>query len=141
MSSWAVENRNVGVAPMKLAIQGIGDRTVLPSIFCPQTQEGIQFNGIVPQGKTLVIDEDGGALLDQQPVDEWIIHYQGGILDFSSLGGASFSREQGSFSSPFDGDLMKLTSRPIRGKKTNQATTNIYPVTNWRGQYRVLLNC
>ena len=51
---------------MRLAIQGVGDRTVLPTIFCPGIQAGIVFNGIVPDGETLVIDEDDGARLGER---------------------------------------------------------------------------
>ena len=117
LNSWAVENKTVEAAPVKLAIQGIDDRTILPSIFCPATQEGIMFNGVIPAGKTLVIDDANGAVLDDQPVDEWLIYFQGGIFDFSNGNGASFIHEQAELSTPFDGDMEKIVSQPFQKKR------------------------
>lgn len=117
MNSWVVENKTVEVTQVKLVIQGVGDRTVLPSIFCPDTEEGMLFNGIIPDGKTVVIDETNGAMLDEQPVDEWFIYFKGGIFDFSGLNGVSFVNEQGDYSVPFDGDIEKISLRPYRKKR------------------------
>jgi len=118
MNSWIVENHNFGESQVKLAIQGIKDRTVLPGVFCPNTQEGIVFNGIVPDGKMLVIDELNGAFLDNQPVDEWMVYFKGAINNFSNVNSGSFSVAQGKSSTLFDGDLQKITHSPIRKRKT-----------------------
>jgi hypothetical protein len=120
MNTWVVENKNVTPSPVRVVIKGVGERTVLPGIFCPQTGEGILFNGIVPDGKTLIIDESSGALLDRQPVDEWLIYYKGGLFDFSKIGGSdsTFVEEENGSSPPFAGNLEGLQSRPYQRKKT-----------------------
>lgn len=114
MNSWAVESRNVEVSPLRFVIRGVSDHTVLPSVFCPETQEGLFFNGVVPEGRTLVIDRTNGALLDDQPVDEWLVYFKGGVFDFAPADGCAFVTEQGWAASRFDGDLENITSRPFR---------------------------
>jgi hypothetical protein len=125
MNSWAVENQNFNASPIRFVIQGVGDHTIMPSIFCPDTQEGILFNGIVPHGQMLVIDETNGATLnklaaystDNVPVDDWIVYFKGGLVGFSRCDNSDFVREQGGVSAPFDGDTERIISRPFREKK------------------------
>lgn len=117
MNSWPVKNENVMESPMRVVIKGIGERTVLPRVFCPQTGEGLLFNGIVPEGKTLVIDSVKGAVLEHEPVDEWVIYFQGGLFEFSSIGAARYVEEEGGLPDPFDGNLEGLISRPFQKKK------------------------
>ncbi len=114
LNSWAVENRNVEVSPLRLVIKGVSDHTALPSVFCPDAREGLLFNGVIPEGKTLVIDRVNGALLDDQPVDEWLVYFKGGVFDFASWDGDDFVTEHGQAATPFDGDLEKVASRPFR---------------------------
>ncbi len=117
MDFWAVENENFENSHVRLVIQGVEDRTVLPSIFCPDTGEGVLFNGIVPDGKMLVIDKPNGTMLDNLPVDEWLIYFKGGIYDYGRVNGANFVDEQDNSSNLFDGDLDKIPSRPFRKNK------------------------
>ncbi len=119
MNSWAIENQNIeDLTPVKFAIQGIGDRTILPSIFCPDTEEGILFYGMVPQGKILVVDQANGATIDGKSVDEWLIYFQGGIFNWSKFNSGRLVTQKVMASSPFDGNLETKTSRPY-GKKKN----------------------
>lgn len=101
--SWAADNQNVDVSPVRLAIQGVGDRTVFPTVFCPQLQMGIVFNGIVPDGQTLVIDQDDGTQLDDRPLDHWLLAYRGGMFDHVPIDAATFAVEDGEAASPFVG--------------------------------------
>ncbi len=117
LNMWAIENKNVEVSPIKLVLQGIGDRTVLPGIFCPTTEEGILFNGIIPNGKTLVIDESHGALLDNRSVDRWLVYFKGGNFNFGRWNGVDFVQEQVDSVDPFDGNLENLVSDPFQNKK------------------------
>jgi hypothetical protein len=114
LNSWAIENRNVDASPLRFVIRGVGDHTVRPSVFCPVTQEGLLFDGVVPEGKTLVIDRAGGAVMDDQPVDEWLVHFNGGLFDFSGWDSGEFVVEHGRSTAPFDGDPEKIVSRPYR---------------------------
>lgn len=118
MNSWTIENESSDASQIKLVIQGVGEHTVLPCIFCPDTEEGVIFNGIVPDGKMLVIDEVNGALLDNYPVDEWVVYFKGGIFDFSNVNETSFGEEQGDSLIPFDGDFEKIVAPPFRRRKT-----------------------
>jgi hypothetical protein len=117
LNTWAVENRNVDAADTIFAIEGIGEHTVLPSIFCPAIQAGIQFYGIVPEGMTLIIDAAGGARLDGTPVDDWLVSFQGGLTEFSLLDGAQYSVDDGSLVAPFDGNLEDLVIPAFREKR------------------------
>ncbi len=67
LSSWTADNDSIEPAPVRIVIQGIGERTVIPSVFCPDTQEGVVFNGFVPDSKTLVIDGCRGGNPRRQP--------------------------------------------------------------------------
>lgn len=84
LDSWLVENVSPAPAPLRLLIEGVSDHTVMPSVFCPATGEGILFNGFIPDGKQLVIDQFNGAMLDDHPVDDWVIYFKGGIYDFNN---------------------------------------------------------
>jgi hypothetical protein len=90
LNSWIVENVSPAPAPVRLLIEGIGDHTVMPSVFCPETGEGILFNGFIPDGKQLVIDQFNGATLDNHPVDDWVVYFKGGIYDFASTNISDF---------------------------------------------------
>jgi hypothetical protein len=105
---WTVENANVEVSPVRLAIQGIGERTVLPTIFCPDIPAGIVFNGIVPAGATLLVDEDGGARIDDRRVDDFLLTYRGSMFDGMQFAAAAFALEEGRLRDPFEGDLDEL---------------------------------
>lgn len=118
MSSWMIENKNFVPSQLRLVIQGVSDHTVLPVIFCRETGEGILFNGIIPGGMTLIVDESDGAMMDNQPVDKWIIYFKGGIFDFSRSDDADFVIQQDDSPFPFDGDLKKIASHPYRKKKS-----------------------
>jgi hypothetical protein len=106
--SWAVENLNVEVSPVRLAIQGVGDRTVLPTVFCPDIHAGIVFNGVVPAGSTLLIDEDDGARIDDTPLDDFLLTYEGGIFDHMQFAVAAYAVEHGYAGAPFEGDLGEI---------------------------------
>jgi hypothetical protein len=84
LDSWIVENVSPAVAPVRLLIEGLSDHTVMPSVFCPATGEGIIFNGFIPAGKQLIIDQFNGATIDDFPVDDWVIYFKGGIFDFNT---------------------------------------------------------
>lgn len=84
LNSWIVENVSPAPAPLRLLIEGVSDHTVMPSVFCPETGEGIVFNGFIPDGKQLVVDQFNGATLDNHPVDDWVIYFKGGIYDFNN---------------------------------------------------------
>ena len=90
LDSWIVENVSPAAAPLRLLIEGVSDHTVMPSVFCPDTGEGILFNGFIPAGKQLVIDQFNGATLDNFPVDDWVIYFQGGIYDFAGVNNSDF---------------------------------------------------
>lgn len=95
MDAWPVSNHSPDPAPVRLVIQGAGDHTVRPSVFCPGPQVGVFFDGAVPDGETLVIDSFDGATLGNDPVDDKVRFFSGAIYDFSREGG-SFSQEAGS---------------------------------------------
>jgi len=106
LNSWVATNSDPEPAPVRFAIRGVSDHTVRPSIFCPGTGEGFWFNGVVPEGRTLVIDRNSGARLDDQPVDDWLITFQGGVFDFARTGTAPFVREHGhATGAPLLGDV------------------------------------
>jgi len=114
MNSWVVINQNAESSSAKLVIQGIDDRTVLPGIFCSERQEGIVFNGIVPDGKTLVIDENRGATLDNISVDKWIIYFKGGIFNFNRSDASTFAIEHGGSNKLFDGGIEEISLDPFQ---------------------------
>lgn len=105
MSWWTITNDNVQPSPVTVSIRGVAERTVRPHIFCPDTGEGLLFNGIVPEGKTLLLGPETGAQLDGAPVDAWVIYHKGGIYDFATTADATAVVEDGRESPPFDGDV------------------------------------
>jgi hypothetical protein len=121
LTFWPVLNDSTEPAPVRIAIEGIGDRTVRPSVFCPDTQEGLVFNGVVPDSKTLVIDAHEGASLDGVEVDDWITYFQGGIVDFASYGGANYALDQPPSAPPFDGDLAGFDAPAYQAKRSMPA--------------------
>jgi hypothetical protein len=121
LTSWPVLNDSTEPAPVRIAIQGIGERTVRPAIFCPGTQEGLVFNGVVPDSKTLVIDAYEGASLEGEDVDDWITYYQGGVSDFASYGGANYVVEQAASAPPFDGDMVGLDAPAYQMRRSMPA--------------------
>jgi hypothetical protein len=114
LNSWAAENSNAKRSPLRFLIEGVSDHTVLPSIFCPDTGEGVLFNGFIPNGKTLVVDHFNGATLDNLPVDDWLIYFKGGIFDFAGVNGTPFIEQRGKEIAPFDGNLENVTSTAFR---------------------------
>ena len=118
LDSWAADNESIETALARIVIQGIGERTVLPSVFCPATQEGVVFNGTVPDSKTLVIDEAEGATLDGVPVDEWVTYFRGGIANFAAYGGANYVTGQEASEAPFTGDVTTLETPPYQARRT-----------------------
>lgn len=116
LNAWYTESKNSEPSRALISIQGTGDRTVIPSIFCPDAEEGILFFGRIPDGATLLIDESG-AKLDQQSVDEWLLSFDGGIYDFSIADSSHFVVEQPAAAYPFEGK-QRIFSRAFTSKKT-----------------------
>jgi len=117
--SWAINNESMsGLAPVRFVIQGVANRTVLPSVYCPQTREGILFNGVVPDGSTLLIDEEKGVTLDNMPVDEWLVYFKGGAAGFARADSDNFVQEKAEEAMPFNGDLETITARPYRCRRS-----------------------
>jgi len=115
LNSWVLANSNVDPAPARLVIEGVSDHTVRPSIFCVATGEGIWFDGVVPPGKTLVIDPLNGAELDGEPVDDWLVSFKGGIHDYARSDSAAFVTEHvGAASAPFLGEMEDVIASAIR---------------------------
>ncbi len=112
---WFVSSQNVEPAPATITIEGLGDRTVLPTVFCPTTGESLQFHGLVPPGARLTIGAGDGARLDGRPIDDWITADVGARADYASWNAGSIVVERfGDPASPFDGDLTRLVSVPYR---------------------------
>jgi hypothetical protein len=99
---WVVDNGSEDVGSVRVAIRGVGDRTVRPTVFCPGVPGGLVFNGIVPDGETLIIDEDVGARLGDRDVTRWLTTYHGGMHDSVDFGGADVAIEAGEALPPFD---------------------------------------
>ncbi len=115
LNSWIAQATHPEPASARFVIQGHGDGTVRPSVFCPATGEGLSFDGIVPDGSTLVLDSRVGALLDDAPVDDWLVTFKGGVHDFSRCDAAQLAIERGGRSdTPFLGDLEDLTVSAVR---------------------------
>jgi hypothetical protein len=106
--NWMVENTSVEVSPIRVAIQGVGERTIGPTLFCPDIQAGLIFNGVVPMGKTLTIDAQEGARLDGDPVDTWLFTYKGGVFDYATADtnqwAVIYGEEGRSFTGSLDGN-------------------------------------
>ena len=117
LDAWLVAAGNVESAPSRIVIQGLGDRAVLPTVFCPATGEGITFYGVVPDGARLTIDAEDGARLDGRPVDGWVSYERGARSDFSRYGADTYVLEEDGPRPPFDGDLSRLFTPPYRQVK------------------------
>src|SRR5512145_187085 len=124
---WTITNQNLSASPVSLSIQAVGERTVRPSVFCPDTGESILFNGMIPEGKTLVIDPADGARIDGVPVNEWVSYASGGIFEFASADSTTAVVETGrEDGSEFDGDLEGIASqyqprRPVPSARVGQS--------------------
>jgi hypothetical protein len=114
LDSWPIVNQTPELSPVRIVIRGIGDRTVRPSVFCPAIQAGFVFNGIVPDGQTLVVDAYDGATLDKDPVDEWLVGFRGAIADFSREG-QPWAIDDRVMTEPFDGGPVQTSDRPGNG--------------------------
>ena len=114
LDAWEITNQTPELSPVRIVIRGIGDRTVRPSVFCPATQAGVVFNGVVPDGQTLVIDTYDGATLDKDPVDEWVIGFRGVIADFSREG-QPWAVDDRVTTGPYDGRAGRTSDQPGRG--------------------------
>jgi hypothetical protein len=97
-----VENRTADAVPLALAIRGVGERTVRPSLYCPANQQGVMFDGVVPDGSVLILDERGEARLDGAVVSQWVITYVGGAYDGAIFDQARTVVEHGGGVRPFD---------------------------------------
>lgn len=115
LASWVVENRNVDLSPARIVIQGVGDRTVIPTVFCPRIQAGIVFNGVLRNGETLLVDEQGGARIDDRPVDHFLLTYVGGMFDYVPSDAATLVVEEGEMDRPYVGD--PLQAEPEYGRR------------------------
>src|SRR5262249_1199390 len=114
LDSWTLTNHGPDLAPVRIAIRGIGDRTVRPTVFSPTLQAGVVFNGLVPDGQTLVIDSSDGATLDDNAVDDWVIAFRGGIADFTDETRAIDAIDDGVWTEPFDPAAPAESSGPVR---------------------------
>ena len=109
--SWGVRAASVEPTLSRIVIEGIGDRAVLPCVYCAATGEGIAFNGVIPDGKTLVVDAVRGATLDGEPADAFVSYDVGGRFDvggqFDPPAGAigRYIVEHDGPRARFDGDL------------------------------------
>ncbi|BBH71861.1 hypothetical protein ACTI_85460 [Actinoplanes sp. OR16] len=112
--SWTVGNDAVGAATPLFSIEGVGDRTVLPSIFCPATRTTVHFHGIVPDGRTLLIDAAGGARIGPHAVDDWLVVSTGGLAGFAVCDDDRYTVDDEYAARPFDGDLDELSLPPVR---------------------------
>lgn len=117
--SWTINNESMsGVAPLSFVIQGMGNRTVMPSLYCPQTRKGILFNGIVPDGSTLLIDKEKGVTLDSMPVDKWLVYFEGAATSFARVDSENFVQEEVQEVTPFSGDLKTIKMPSYRRRRS-----------------------
>jgi hypothetical protein len=120
--SWATENEGVERAAATIAITGVEERTVRPSVIAGDASEGVYFDGIVPDRATLLVSAGGGATLDGRPVDDWLVYYRGGAFDVADLDRAAAAvPERGVATAPFDGDLERQVSSAYRKRATAPA--------------------
>jgi hypothetical protein len=116
MGSWTAQSENVEPAPVSLLIEGAGDRTVLPEIFCATTGESVRFHGVVPAGQALVIN-DAGATLDGRPVDDFIVRGSGGAYELGEWDTATVGIETAEPAAPFGGDPATLAPPAFRRRR------------------------
>jgi hypothetical protein len=117
LDSWLVAGENVEPAPARIVIVGIGDRTVLPTVFSPNTGEGIRFYGVVPEGSRLTIDIEDGARLDGRPVDDWVSFDVGGRAEFARYDADGYVVERDGPRAPFDAGTTRIFTSPYRRVK------------------------
>jgi hypothetical protein len=98
-------------------MEGLGDRTVLPTIFCPATGESVRFEGLVPDGAALVLSPTHGATLAGHRVDDWISTARGGHCDFSAWDDARWVVESPAARTQFDGDLEHMAVPAAQARK------------------------
>jgi hypothetical protein len=111
---WTLENQSVTRVGVRLSIRGVNDRTVRPAVLCPDGRQGIRFDGVVPDGSTLVIDHRG-ARLDGVAVDEWMTFFEGGIHDYADAGNATaVSQTAATAPAPLDPGRRRVAGSPIR---------------------------
>jgi len=115
--AWQVSGDNVDSSPARIVIDGIDDRAVLPSVFCPLTGEGVTFYGVIPAGSRLVIDAEDGARIDGRPVDDWVSFDVGARADYGRYSADRYVVERDGERDPFDGDMSRLFTAPYRRVK------------------------
>ncbi|MGQ0641889.1 MAG: hypothetical protein ACT4P6_14155 [Gemmatimonadaceae bacterium] len=117
LDSWLVSGDNVEPSPARIVIVGISDRAVLPTVFSPNTGEGIRFYGVIPDGSRLTIDAEDGARLDGRPVDEWVSFDVGGRADLSRYDGDAYIVERDGPRIPYYSANARLFTPPYRRVK------------------------
>lgn len=130
LDAWLTSSENVEPVPSRITIEGIGDRTVMPTVFCPSTGEGVQFYGNIPAGSRLVIDAEEGATLDGRPVDDWVSFDVGARADFADWDSATFVVEHDGAHAPFDGNLSRLFTPAYR--RVKPVPSVLHGVSEWR---------
>ncbi len=129
-NSWQVQNNGTSAVGGRFVVTGVDDHTVMPSVYCQQTEEGLLFYGLVPGGQTLVIDPATGATLDNEPVDEWLISFKGAMGDSSKYHTSSYALDRVSPREPFGGDMQRSAAHLFQ-RKTTSATVPVGQ-TEWR---------
>ncbi|HYN82260.1 MAG TPA: hypothetical protein VES88_12210 [Gemmatimonadaceae bacterium] len=114
LDAWLVSGDNVDSSPARIVIDGIDDRAVLPSVFCPMTGQGVTFYGVIPAGSRLVIDVEDGARLDGRPVNDWVSFDVGARADYGRYNADGYVVERDGARDPFDGDMSRLFTAPYR---------------------------
>jgi hypothetical protein len=130
LDAWLTSSDNLEPVPSRIVIEGIEDRTVMPSVFCASTGEGVQFYGNVPAGSRLVIDPVDGARLDGRPIDDFISFDVGARADFSDMNSGTFVVEHDGARAPFSGDHMRLFTPAFRRVKA--VPTVVHGISEWR---------
>ena len=72
------------------------------------------FNGIIYNESTLIIDEVNGAVLDGVPVDEYVIHFYGGVFDTAKTNSDACVIEENGNTGIFYGNNGTIQARPYR---------------------------
>lgn len=117
MHHWATESATPVPRSIRFVIAGIGERTVLPTIFCPMSGEAIQFFGILPANETLIIDAADGATLSGRAADDWIVYSRGGSHGFSRWDESDVVLEQRDAIAPFHGTPTDLAADAYPSRK------------------------
>ncbi len=130
LGRWSEQGQHVEAPAARVVIQGIGDRAVLPCLFCASTGEGIAFNGIIPDGATLIIDQATGATINGRQADDFVSFDVGGRFDiagqFDPRAGATgrFIIERNGPQALFNGDVSRL----VEGPRLRRTETPMVPV-------------